>query len=252
MKLYNFDIEKFLLILILCLVPIIGVSQSKNYRITYKEILKERRVKNEFKAYMKDLPNYDQIKDSITLPASASLVVLEGNSTKATYFVPSSIISKTEKEKTSIVNRRNEILVVKDFVSKKQFFQTKFNQDSDLPTTLLKRKLNFIDWKITNKRKNINGFNCRKAIGSNDYEKVICWFTDDLGIIGAPNSYDGLPGLAVFIEVLNQYKTYQLVSVDYPKTIKFKTLDKKHKLITEEEFRNPKPFIIERKGKSLH
>ncbi|MEX6627525.1 GLPGLI family protein [Tenacibaculum salmonis] len=243
---------KFQLILILCLIPIIGVSQSKNYRITYKEILKERRIKNEFKAYMKDFPNFNQIKDSITSPASTSLAVLEGNSKKAMYFVPSMNISKTKKGNINEENGKSEILIIKDFVSKTQFYQTKSNQYPDLPTRVLKRKINFIDWKITHERKNINGFNCRKAIGSNDDEKIICWFTDDFGIIGAPNSYDGLPGLAVFIEVLNQFKTYQLVSLDYPKTIKFKTLDKKYELITEEEFRNPKPFIIERKGRSLH
>lgn len=243
---------KFKLILILGLIPIISVSQSKNYHITYKEILKERRVKNISKAYMIDLPNFNQIADSITLPASSSLVVLAGNSKKAMYFVPSKIVSKIKKEKTVTENGKSELLIIKDFVNNKQFVQIKFNQNSDFPTRVVKREINFIDWKITNERKNINGFNCRKAIGSNNYEKVICWFTDDLGIVGAPNSYDGLPGLAVLVEVPSFSKTYQLVNIDYPKTIKFRTLDKKYETITEEEFRNPKPIIINRKGKSLH
>jgi GLPGLI family protein len=59
-----------------------------------------------------------------------------------------------------------------------------------LNDTLYKRK-----WKITDSKRNISGYNCRKAIWqANDSTRIYAWYCDDVIASIGPESFFGLPG----------------------------------------------------------
>lgn len=65
------------------------------------------------------------------------------------------------------------------------------------------------NWKITSEVKNINGYNCYKAItsqvvkskGENVKAEIIAWFSLDIPVPYGPLGYAGLPGLILELEV---------------------------------------------------
>lgn len=60
----------------------------------------------------------------------------------------------------------------------------------------VKDSLQSIQWKLTNERMVIAGFNCRKAIGKIfDSVYVFAFYTDEIMISGGPCSINGLPGM---------------------------------------------------------
>ena len=57
--------------------------------------------------------------------------------------------------------------------------------------TLWRRK-----WKMTESRRNIAGYNCRKAIWqANDSTRIYAWYADELMTSTGPESFNGLPGV---------------------------------------------------------
>ncbi|GGE23212.1 GLPGLI family protein [Psychroflexus salis] len=95
------------------------------------------------------------------------------------------------------------------------------------------------DWKITDEKKVILGYNCIKAETIRQNEKgvktkVTAWFTTDINLNYGPKNYFGLPGLII--------ELHELDSVYYVQKIKFKnvTLDKidpnDKKIITYQDY----------------
>jgi len=57
--------------------------------------------------------------------------------------------------------------------------------------SLYKRK-----WKITESKRNIGGYNCRKAIWQqNDSTRIYAWYSDEISTGVGPESFCGLPGM---------------------------------------------------------
>ena len=51
-------------------------------------------------------------------------------------------------------------------------------------------------WKITESKRNIGGYDCRKAIWEiNDSTRIYAWYTDALAVSTGPESFIGLPGV---------------------------------------------------------
>jgi len=73
-------------------------------------------------------------------------------------------------------------------------------------------KSSSMEWKITNESKEINGYNCKKAIlkGTPD---VYVWFTDAIAIDAGPYVYFGLPGLV--LESNSFFQTVNAETVSY-------------------------------------
>jgi GLPGLI family protein len=75
---------------------------------------------------------------------------------------------------------RNTRLSIKDMWGEKFYVED----------TLWKRT-----WKITDNKRNIAGYNCRKAIWqANDSTRIYAWYSDDLVPSVGPESFYGLPG----------------------------------------------------------
>ena len=59
----------------------------------------------------------------------------------------------------------------------------------------LEDTLKIREWKITDSKRIISGYNCRKAIWKmNDSTRIYAWYTDDIISSVGPDSFCGLPG----------------------------------------------------------
>lgn len=127
-----------------------------------------------------------------------------------------------------IVFYKNEI-IIKEF----EFAGQRF---------LIKNEIEKEKWKLTNKKMNIKGYTCYKAIqkekiegrwGSKEID-VIAWYTPEIPINFGPDGYAGLPGLIIQIEK-NKIITY-LKKIEFTdKKIEIKE-PTKGKKVTQEEF----------------
>lgn len=65
-----------------------------------------------------------------------------------------------------------------------------WGEDVYLTDTLYQRT-----WKITESKRNIGGYDCRKAIWEvNDSTRIYAWYTDAINVSTGPESFIGLPG----------------------------------------------------------
>ena len=104
-------------------------------------------------------------------------------------------------------------------------------------------------WKITERKRNIAGYSCRRAIWSkNDSTRIYAWYTDQITSSTGPETFNGLPGtilglatedggVVYFAKIVNEkYQNIDAISSD----LKIK------KTYTEKELKNE----LEQKSKS--
>ncbi len=59
----------------------------------------------------------------------------------------------------------------------------------------LSDSLRFRQWKITESKRNICGYSCRKALWqANDTTRIYAWYCDEISVSVGPESFVGLPG----------------------------------------------------------
>ncbi len=107
-------------------------------------------------------------------------------------------------------------------------------------TWLVKDRINsFIEWKITNKTKIIQGYKCQKAIaqynlGGIKKINLTAWFYSDLPMSIGPLEAVGLPG--VVLELKRNHYTYYAYKINIGKTKVKINHPSIEKTITEKEF----------------
>lgn len=70
----------------------------------------------------------------------------------------------------------------------------------------LKDSIKNIHWKLSNERKKIAGFDCRKAVGViMDSVYVFAFYTDEIVISGGPCTLNGLPGMILGVTIPRLY-----------------------------------------------
>lgn len=103
-------------------------------------------------------------------------------------------------------------------------------------------KYNLAEWEITNDKKKVKNYNCKKAIGTYIVHnkngaikmKVTAWFTPEIPIVFAPTIYSGLPGLILELQDNKlQYKVKKIALNQ--KKIKIKT-PSGAKILSDEEY----------------
>lgn len=75
---------------------------------------------------------------------------------------------------------------------------------------------NFV-WKITNEKKQILNYNCKKATTSFRGRDFEAWYTEDVPLKNGPWKFCGLPGLIVRVLDTKNIYTFDLVSVKFEK-----------------------------------
>ena len=81
--------------------------------------------------------------------------------------------------------------VVQDFEKEERIcVYTLFGESKVVKDIIVER-----DWKITERKRNIAGYSCRRAIwNKNDSSRIYAWYTDQLIPSTGPETFNGLPG----------------------------------------------------------
>ena len=102
---------------------------------------------------------------------------------------------------------KNEDFYIKDVANRQLIFQLLNG------SKIFNGKDSFLNWNwnITDEVKELNGYNCRKAIGNRNNVNYVAWFTEDIAINDGPNKINGLPGLIVYVS--NPYFEYYATKI---------------------------------------
>ncbi len=92
-------------------------------------------------------------------------------------------------------------------------------------------------WKLTGEQKSILGYICQKATLDEEDLNVVAWFTPQIQVSLGPDSYCGLPGLVLEVNVNDGDRTLAASNVELKKLEKG-TIEKptKGKRMTQKEF----------------
>jgi GLPGLI family protein len=104
----------------------------------------------------------------------------------------------------------------------------------------LEDTLNVRQWKITDSRRSISGYNCRKAIWkANDSTIIYAWYCEELIPSVGPESFYGLPGAILGIATEDGGVVYFAKSVEIGKPDILSKVPKKgkNKIFTTDELR---------------
>lgn len=76
---------------------------------------------------------------------------------------------------------------------------------------LIKDELPIYEWKISEEKKNIGGFECKKATTTINGVEISAWFSSKIKTSNGPSDSWGLPGL--IIQLNTHKKTYKVIKV---------------------------------------
>ncbi len=107
------------------------------------------------------------------------------------------------------VSEKNFSIIYQDLTSKEKVSTDRYSGKE----YLISEKLEKYDWKITNEKKTIGKYMCRKAIlelehddteihviGHEHIHHIEVWFTEDISVEHGPSGYWGLPGLILEVK----------------------------------------------------
>ncbi|GAA4274885.1 GLPGLI family protein [Aquimarina gracilis] len=160
--------------------------------------------------------------------------ILRVDSYKSIHYPLNEIVNDTINN--SIEYGENGHTFISREVSQKSYTVTYMDLDSRTKVStdrysgkdyLISEKLEELDWKITNEKKTIGRYTCRKAIFvhlhddsdlyANDHEHIDIievWFTEDIKSSHGPLGYWGLPGLILEIKAGSNYILFDKIVYD--------------------------------------
>ncbi len=105
-----------------------------------------------------------------------------------------------------------------------------------------------LNWKLENEEKNIIGYKCKKATGQYRGRNYIAWYAEEIPINNGPYIFEGLPGLILEAEDLDQ--KFKFVAVGINKKSKPIYLRNEKSIIktSREKFRNVQKTFYENPG----
>ncbi|WP_073078760.1 GLPGLI family protein [Chitinophaga jiangningensis] len=117
-------------------------------------------------------------------------------------------------------------------------------------TFLIQDSLRNISWKITDERRNIAGFDCRRANAViMDSIYVVAFFTDQIIPPGGPESFTGLPGMILGVALPHEHITWFATKVLVESIPADQLLpQKKGKKVTREQLHNDLSAALAEKG----
>ncbi len=216
----------------------VGLSQGKNFKITYHHNLQFDTLKI--------------LQDTIGMEA-----ILIGNSLESNYSFAklpiqnnsASIIKEENTQEASDEMQSGDTYTFKYkgkgitydsignmvYLNKKlQTLSVREHMSSEYIVT--EEKIPSISWKLINEVRMIKGYACKKATTHFRGRDYVAWFTTDIPIVAAPWKFVGLPGLVLDIEdTKHQVKIY-FEKIEYPVTDKVPGFVKAGTEITLEKY----------------
>ncbi|MFQ5448972.1 MAG: GLPGLI family protein [Saprospiraceae bacterium] len=94
-----------------------------------------------------------------------------------------------------------------------------------------------MQWKLTGEQKKLLGYICQKATFQDEDRNVVAWFTPQIQVPAGPDSYGGLPGLILEVNINDGDRVVLASNIELKKLDKG-TIEKptKGKKVTQEEF----------------
>ena len=88
-------------------------------------------------------------------------------------------------------------------------------------TFLVQDSARLIKWKITDEKRTIAGFECRRANAIiMDSIYVVAFYTDDIATPGGPESFNGLPGMILGLAIPHEHVTWFATKLYAAETVK--------------------------------
>jgi GLPGLI family protein len=172
-------------------------------------------------AYKKNKPQFMILKSTLTFGDNKTLFVPDANAEAGmnNFNFPIAEQNKTVYTDLNTTAR----------VSQKKVFEETF---------LVKDSVSKIKWKITDETREILGYTCRRANGLVlDSIYVVAFYTDQIAIVGGPESFTGLPGMILQVALPHENVSWIATKVT-DTNIPAATLvpPKKGKVVTGKEF----------------
>lgn len=83
---------------------------------------------------------------------------------------------------------------------------------------LVNDSLNRVEWRVSDEKRTIAGFDCRKAVGIIcDSVYVVAFYAEEIPVSGGPESFDGLPGMILGLAVPRLHTTWFATKVQLTK-----------------------------------
>jgi len=214
---------KQLIILLICMFTTKSISAQNKHFVTSGIIEFERTMnmfalvkkkvtkhstenKVYYEKYLQTEPQFRVLKSSLTFNTSSSL------------FMPVAAKNVHWWYDTPMANQVN--IVFSDLKNGMSTIQKEFYER----TYLVKDNLRKIKWKMTEEKRIIAGYECRRANGLMlDSIYVVAFYTEEIHIPGGPESFHGLPGMILGVAVPHENVTWFATKVTEanidPKTI---------------------------------
>ena len=162
---------------------IINYKKTVNiYAIIQRGITKENEalLKPAFETYKQQHPQFKELESTLTFCNNKMLFIPISNiSTIVSFFNDPQISMQNNIVYTDLDN--------KQLISKRKVFDDIY---------LLKDSIQNIRWKFTDEVRDIAGYPCHRANGMIlDSVYVVAFYTDEIPVIGGPESFHGLPGM---------------------------------------------------------
>ncbi|MEP7266780.1 MAG: GLPGLI family protein [Saprospiraceae bacterium] len=128
-------------------------------------------------------------------------------------------------------------------VNSQEFFGKQFLVKGDMTKRM---------WKITGESKILLDYTCQKAILQDTANEVVAWFTTKLPANLGPQSYTGLPGAILLVDIDNGQRiiTANKIEIRELKSDEI-TIPTKGKVVTPEEFEKIKKDKMEEMGGTM-
>lgn len=180
---------------IFILILFLGLTNLHSQRFTYNLDYKLDSLENNYKTdiFFLSINDKQSVFNSETVSLKDS--ILKSNNPMGIFQVPKSDFMFT-------ILKQNDRKNIQSIYH--EYSQFKFIVDEE----------NLLDWKINNvDKKNINGYNCKKATVNKFGRNWIAWYTEEIPISDGPYKFHGLPGLILEIYDENKHYIFELLNI---------------------------------------
>jgi GLPGLI family protein len=102
---------------------------------------------------------------------------------------------------------------------------------------IIEDSLHHLSWKLSDDTANILGYTCKKATGKTERgSDVEAWYTEDISVPSGPESFSGLPGLILRVDINKQELVTTAISISKSADKKELKAPAKGKKITAADF----------------
>ncbi len=202
--------------LVLILFVLLFVNASAIAQITAGKIIYERKT-NLYKKFKND-----DVKEWLQPEDKNKVDIFE------LYFNDSLSVFKIQesdlKERMSWATSKNQVYQNRN-TNSRLTIKSVWGEELYVQDTLYKRQ-----WKITDSKRSISGYSCRKAVWqANDTTRIYAWYCDEIMTSVGPESFYGLPGAILGLATEDGGVIYFAKSVEISKPEVIALLPKKGK-----------------------